>query len=464
MSAKQPSIVFFCMPEAGHFQAIRPLIASVAARGMVPHVFTHRNFEAETIRLGGRFVNLFDRYSIDAADDSSRPIPCRYVSFAGHFGHQVIEDVRTLGPSLIIYETFSVIGPVVAKALDIPYVNVCVNHNPNPARCLNELTQNPLIAISEQCQRAVVRLRNEFGQAPASPFAYVSLLSPLLNIYCEPPQFLSHADRSALEPLAFFGSILGPPSTTAASHSHDRCFDPFEPDDLRVYVSFGTVIWRYFAEEAWAALRAISQACAAMHHVRACISPAEANAQQHLMNSLVNDNVRVYRWVDQYSALAQADIFVTHHGLNSTHEAILHGVPMLSYPFFSDQPALARKCQDLGLALPLGSAPRAPISVGEVTAAVLGLQDQRPILRENLARAYEWEMEVMRARDSTMERIEGLIKSTPARTTPQSSETSGLQKAHVRREDRPLRAVHAAQLPFALARPKRPAWSDRCKR
>jgi hypothetical protein len=35
---------------------------------------------------------------------------------------------------------------------------------------------------------------------------------------------------------------------------------------------------------------------------------------------------------------------------------------MLSYPFFGDQPALARRCYDLGLALRLAREPQAPLA------------------------------------------------------------------------------------------------------
>jgi MGT family glycosyltransferase len=416
--ANQPSIVFFCTPEAGHFQAIRPLIARIAARGMAAYVFTHRDFEAATARCGGRFVNLFDKYPIDEADRSSNPIPCRYVSFAGHYANEVIADVRAIDPSLIIYETFSVIGPVAAQALDIPYVNVCVNHNPNPARCLKALAQDKRVAVSDQCLRAVERLRTEFCQEAASPFSYVSSLSPYLNVYCEPPQFLPDEDRSAFEPLAFFGCLLDPPATNALAEAAGGYFQNV-PDALRVYVSFGTVIWRYFAEEARGALQAISQTCAEMEHVRACISLGGAVGLEHLLSSLANDHVQIHRFVDQISMLQQADVFVTHHGLNSTHEAIFQGVPMLSYPFFSDQPALARKCHELGLALPLCNTPREPLTAGDVKAALTKARQQTSTLKENLARAYDWEMETIRAREVTLERLDGLITSRSARGAPQ---------------------------------------------
>ena len=56
--------------------------------------------------------------------------------------------------------------------------------------------------------------------------------------------------------------------------------------------------------------------------------------------------------MDQWAVLGETDLFVTHHGLNSTHEAIFNRVPMLSYPFFWDQPGLAAKCQAFGIARP----------------------------------------------------------------------------------------------------------------
>ena len=38
-----------------------------------------------------------------------------------------------------------------------------------------------------------------------------------------------------------------------------------------------------------------------------------------------------------------ADAFVTHSGMNSTHEALFHKMSMVSYPIFADQPGLAAR-------------------------------------------------------------------------------------------------------------------------
>ena len=104
---------------------------------------------------------------------------------------------------------------------------------------------------------------------------------------------------------------------------------------------------------------------------------------------LARPNVTVEPYVDQWKALSAADVFVTHQGMSSTHEAIWNGVPMISRPFFADQPALAAKCRDLGLAVPMGDSPLRALD--EVRA-------NRDSMRSALADAREWEVDIIEGR------------------------------------------------------------------
>jgi UDP:flavonoid glycosyltransferase YjiC (YdhE family) len=184
-----------------------------------------------------------------------------------------------------------------------------------------------------------------------------------------------------------------------------------------VYVSFGTVVWRYFTNEALRALEVLSTALGRLEHVRAIVSLGGAPIDDEARAALARPNVAIERYVDQWNVLRDADLFVTHHGMNSTHEAIFHGVPMVSYPFFWDQPALARRCQELGLALPLARSLRGAFGVDEVQAVLGRAVDNRASLLAALAQAREWELAVMGRRDAVLDRIAGIAASGPIRSS-----------------------------------------------
>ena len=60
-------------------------------------------------------------------------------------------------------------------------------------------------------------------------------------------------------------------------------------------------------------------------------------------------NFIVKSHVPQISVLKQASLFITHGGMNSVSEAMIHGVPMVAIPFVSDQPVNAEQVARLGL-------------------------------------------------------------------------------------------------------------------
>ena len=99
------------------------------------------------------------------------------------------------------------IGHVVGRLLGIPYVNVCAGHNMDPARFVPVLREDPRARDLAELPACVEVLRERHGVDDASPFSYVSGLSPFLNVYCEPPQYLTETERQVFEPVAFFGSL-----------------------------------------------------------------------------------------------------------------------------------------------------------------------------------------------------------------------------------------------------------------
>lgn len=402
-----PRVAVFCTPEPAHFQVLRPLIAGLVQRGVDVRVYSAREYGDKVREGGAEFVDLFGKYPIDVADSTSVPIPCRYVSYAAHYARDIVEELKRFQPTLIICETFSVIGRVAARILDVPWVNVSPGHNLNPSGYRQQLEANPLLKISEDCHRAVARLRRDKWVSDATPASYVTSSSPFLNICCEPPSFLDDSERRAFEPLAFFGSLRSDVDTPSAAQLSPAFI---HPGKTRVYVCFGRIVWRYYRDEALAALQCISAFLSSRSDFEGLISLGSAALEPSERELLERDNVRVETSVNQESVLGEADIFVTHHGINSTHEAIVNRVPMLSYPFFWDQPSLAEKCQQMGLAVPLSNVVRGPLSVTAVATAMRELQSSTAVRVDKLQRARNDELDVIRKRGGVFQRIIELSK------------------------------------------------------
>jgi UDP:flavonoid glycosyltransferase YjiC (YdhE family) len=280
----------------------------------------------------------------------------------------------------------------------------------DPPTFLRQLETDPRVAVAPACHAAVERLRSRHGITDASPFAYVNGMSPTLNVYCEPPGFLAPAERSAFEPIAFFGSL------PSIEHIQATRQEPAAPrftrgaPGKRIYIGFGTVVWRYYATEALAALEALADAIAGQPDLDAIISFGGADAAAENSARLGRANVRVERRVDQWAVLGEADLFVTHHGLNSTHEAIFNRVPMLSYPFFWDQPGLAAKCQAFGIARPLSPTARGPVTVAAAAQAIAGLLLERDAIAGRLEEARDRELAVMAGRGQVLDRIAAIAR------------------------------------------------------
>jgi UDP:flavonoid glycosyltransferase YjiC (YdhE family) len=411
------SAAFITMGARGHFQRLRPLVSALAERDVDAFVLTDPSFADDVASDGGIFVDLFAGRTMAEADDESRPMPCRYVSFAGHFGDEIAREVAALRPSMVIADTFAVVGRVVARTLGVPYINVCAGHNVDPAKFVAQLEADPRVRVSPRCTAAVDILRDRHGFQDASPFSYVSALSDELNIYCEPEQYLTAAERRPFEPMMFFGSL---PSPAEMAHrgqvAGTAWFAGAHAASLKVYVSFGTMVWwsasddpRWAtAADARAAFLAIANAIGDRPDVHALISLGGSTQSDEVMEALTRPNVTVASYVNQWEVLAEADVFMTHHGLNSTHESIWHETPMVSYPFIWDQPSLAAKCEQLGFALPLTPTRRGAVTQAHVAHALEECVSRRDSHRAAIARAHQWERDTIAARPAVVDRILGL--------------------------------------------------------
>lgn len=67
----------------------------------------------------------------------------------------------------------------------------------------------------------------------------------------------------------------------------------------------------------------------------------------------IPDNFIVVNAAPQIRVLKQANVFITHGGMNSVSEAMTFGVPMIVIPFSADQPTNAEQIEKLGIGVRL---------------------------------------------------------------------------------------------------------------
>jgi MGT family glycosyltransferase len=392
-------VVVFCMPQQGHVQRTLPVIEALHAGGHVVHVFTGAQYAAAVTAVGGRFEDLFLEGPLEAIDATSIPRPSRYVTFAAHRAKPVAQRVAALRPALLVYDTFAVIARVIADMLGLPAVNVCAGHAMVPSRMRRALRVDTQVQTSQPCHDAVTVLRDVYGLPNASPFSFVDGVSAHLNLYAEPPQFLPVIDRPEFAPLAFFGSLRA-----ALAHTAPPARQAPARRIRRVFASFGSVVWHYFPERVESRLRSLAGGLSRLG-VELLVSTGGESLTPATHEALLAAGARVERWVDQRAVLAETDLFVTHQGLNSTHEAIWHRVPMLSLPFFSDQPALAARCEALGLALPLGGADAETVPEALLAAQLRTFEHDAEAFAARLSEAHRWERDVIAARPTIVARM-----------------------------------------------------------
>jgi UDP:flavonoid glycosyltransferase YjiC (YdhE family) len=309
-----------------------------------------------------------------------------------------------------VYETFSVIARAVGVGLKIPFVSVTAGHGLDPTPIIAALRGDPRVALSARCLRAVDVLKDRYGIADASPFSYLAGLSPHLNLSVEPPSFVDAREREAAEPVAFYGCLFAGQDWAAPPRQSSLHFGG-SAQDLRIYVCFGTVSMAYYRSVALGVFRAVADSLGNAPGIQILISLGGASLEDRDRRELERPNLRIVEFADQWTVLGEADVFFTHHGVNSTHEAVARQVPMVSYPFLGDQPAMALTCRELGLAVPLTETVRGAVDAKDVRAAVDKLVSERDTFRTNLAKARGQERDVIAQRPLVLERLKALASS-----------------------------------------------------
>ncbi|MBI5066227.1 glycosyltransferase family 1 protein [Candidatus Woesearchaeota archaeon] len=257
-----------------------------------------------------------------------------------------IKIAREFKPDLIIYDFFSLEGYFVGKLLKIPYW-CSIPAMIGPFTNKNYLKQK---LSTKENQKAIKQIREEYDFKIDKE--EIELISDGLHLPGQKNLVLSYSslvDSNYLKnrkkvPYLFVGNIR---ADEVKKHEENKI--PL------IYFSLGTVVmnnlWNQ-QKQTRNKLKMFILGVAKLFKNKNVRVVFVSQGKKILKTYPKNWNV--FDRVNQMDLLSKADVFITHGGSNSFHEAVLQKVPMIVIPFFGDQPLVGERVKKLGIGINLG--------------------------------------------------------------------------------------------------------------
>ncbi|UQU63838.1 hypothetical protein COUCH_33430 [Couchioplanes caeruleus] len=331
---------------AGHVNPTLPLVAELVRRGHRVTYALEASFAPAVQRAGATFLGLpagefrhrgrsGQSALRDASTDVVAMIADLVLAATGHELPALREGFAADPPDVVCYDANSLAGAVLAEILGVPGVQL------RPTFAANE-HYTPLQEFVPDPERLAASMADADARVRAytAPFGITRTLGTVLSrvpgdldVVFVPREFQYHGDTFG-DRYAFVGPSEHPRTDAAG-------WEPPAPGTRLLFVSLGTLMnedpaffrlcVEAFAGTGWQVAMAVGDR----------IDPARLGA--------VPANVDVRPSFPQLEVLGHARVFVTHAGMNSTMEAVLHRVPTVAVPQMPEQHANARRLRELGL-------------------------------------------------------------------------------------------------------------------
>ena len=338
--------VFLSTPFAGHMNPALGVLRELVLRGHRVVAYATLPWRAPVQRTGAEF-RPYEAWPGDGRHGISRNnlhVMKRFVDIAASTLPQLVAEVGPgldVHPDVLIVDGSAIWGSVLARRTEIPSVTSCSTFAVNGAVMRRTMrhtrhTFRTLVGGAGAIPKIVLGL-GQLGRA-------YGVRTPRIRDLAMAPsdRTIVYTSRDIQLCGSSFGSdtaFVGP----VTADRDERWDDPL-PSGF-VYVSLGTL----FSDNPTlyrAAIAALSQLpVLSLVNVGPHLDPASL--------APVPASVRIARGAPQLAVLESAGAFVTHAGMNSVHEALLEGVPMVFVPQAAEQEFVAQRMAELGTGIDL---------------------------------------------------------------------------------------------------------------
>ncbi|MFK4085435.1 macrolide family glycosyltransferase [Kribbella sp. NPDC020789] len=363
-------IAFLTIPAAGHLNPTLPLVAELVRRGHRVSYATGPAYRSAVETAGATMVEL---------DWVPRPVKVSpggqttadlgamltgWIRVSRPLMPRIEEWLRADPPDLLCYDMLTFIGPMMADRLGLreaaTVANLATNEHFDLTSSLVPADFDPAHPAFQEFLAERAAFAAEFG-VPLGKVAASGAVAPLNLVFI--PREFQIAGETFDERFHFVGPAIGARVPTAG-------WEPPADGSPLLFISLGTAVndrpdffaacTKAFAGTGWQVAMAIGD--------------------QVDLASLgeIPPNFDVRPYFPQPEVLAHAAAFLTHAGMNSVMESLLHEVPMATYPQTPEQQANARQVTTLNLGRQLSDL--SPEALRAVIASITTAPEIRPAL------------------------------------------------------------------------------------
>ena len=356
-------------PAPGHVNPNLPLMAELVRRGERVVYYATEPFRANVERTGAEFRSYGDHalFERNLGKGGMLGGMAGLIATTEDILPGLAADVRAVGPAYLLVEAHAVWGNLLAQMLSIPTVTLSsmfgINDEVFGAKDLTaalygvaprELALDGLVAFSTYFE-AARRLQQRFGVSSPDLIDFIGNRQQLNLIFTS-------------REFQVGGSLFDDRYRFVGPSIQGRQDFPDFPMNLVdgkpvILISMGTMYNddAAFYGHCFEAFRDWPQTVvlAVGHRVDQTRLPKPP------------DNFIVREYVPQVAVLAIASLFITHGGINSAHEGMLHGVPMLVLPQQADHYVVAAQVEAVGAGVVLHRSQATPEKLSEAATRVL---------------------------------------------------------------------------------------------
>ncbi len=332
-------IVFFCIPAHGHTNPTLGVVRELICRGHEVFYYSYNMMREKIESTGATFISC-DEYDqeqrLDAKDGARIGKDLAFstqilVDTILALDDAVCEHMKGLKPDCIVADSMAVWGKIVALKLGIPFVSSTTTFafNQHSARIMKQSLGQMfgMIFSMSKINKNIKRLQDK-GYPVKSVLDIIQNDNNTDTIVYTSPEFQPCSETFS-EKYVFVGPSIRPVENMIEKKS-----------DKLIYISMGTVIND------------------STEFYKKCIEALANTKYQVIMSvgNLINiedlgavpDNITISRFVDQIAVLSQADVFLTHCGMNSVNESLYYKVPLVMFPQTSEQDGVTTRVEQLG--------------------------------------------------------------------------------------------------------------------